>query len=312
MRYLLLIITCCMLLPSIAQNKKNYTKQILLVNDNDVYMLQHNDGYYTNGLFVSYSMASFLNNKQKITNFEFGQKMYTAGNRKAIANNSEKIDRPFCGLLYAKYEQNTSTINNNLITYHALVGVTGKWSLAEQVQNSYHNIININAYPYWEKQIPNAVGINIGGMYAATIAATCLTKIVSTIEGNLGNLYTNAKIGTYICIGAFEKNNQSVLFNTAINSTSTPTKRNYELFFYFNPQITAQAYNATVQGALLYSTKDAFVTKPNTFLYSQTFGIGVCKARLIGKAELIYATKETSTQLRNERYGSIHLGYRFN
>lgn len=294
------------------QNKKYYSKEFSVQTDNDVYLLNSKDGYYTNGIFLEYSIASEKNRQKKIDRFVLGQTMFTTGDKKAVWRNEESIDRPYCGYLFAKYIQEKFIDNETIFGWNFSLGVTGKWSLAQQLQDSYHKIIHVKTYPYWETQITNSFGFNAGVNYTKTLASSSIAKMVAVAEANAGMHYTNIKAAAYFCLGAFEKNNSSALLNARANATANNSKRKYELFFYFHPILIAQGYNATTQGTLFYKTNNAVTCKPQTFMYQHTWGIAYAASRVTGKLEATYQTKEASTQNRQQRYASIHFAYLFN
>lgn len=314
MRYFLLTIACFVLTQSIAQKEKKdyYSKEFSVLTENDAYMLKHKDGYYSAGLFLQLSKASEKDSHKIVTRYELGQAMFTTGDRRAVLRGEETIDRPYAGYLYAKYARDKFISNNEIFSWNASLGVTGRWSLAQQLQDAYHKLINLYYYPYWETQIPNAIGANAGINYKNNLTSSSLLKVVYTAEANAGMFYTNAKLGAYFCLGNFENNDNSALFNARINSKETSTKRKYELFVYCYPQIMFQGYNATLQGTLFYKTGNAITSKPNAVMYQQTFGIAYSKPRWTAKFETNYQTKETPLQNREQRYGSVQFAYRFN
>jgi hypothetical protein len=314
MRYWLFVFATIMLTQSIAQKqeKNYYSKEFSIGIDNDAFMLKLKDGYYTNGIFLQLSKASEQNIAKIITRWELGQTMFTTGNRRAVLRGEETIDRPYCGYLYLKYGQDRMLTSDGMLSYNVSIGVTGRLSLAQQLQEVYHKMIHLYFYPYWETQIQDAAGINFGVGSKQTLASSSHAKIVYDLEANLGMAYTNAKIGASFCIGQFENNNNSALFATNINKKETATKKKYELFGYFHPQIIAQAYNATTQGMLFYKTGNAITSKPSPIMYQQTFGLVYAKPRWTAKLEASYQTKETPLQNRQQRYGGIHFAYRFN
>lgn len=315
MKHWLLIIASFLLTESIAQKqeKKYYRKQFSIGIDNDAFMLKLKDGYYTNGIFLQLSKASQQNIAKVISRWELGQTMFTTGNRRAVLRGEETIDRPYCGYLYLKYGQDRMHSPDGILSYNVSLGATGRLSLAQQLQELYHKMIHLYFYPYWETQIPNAVGVNAGISGKRTLASSSLVKLVSELEANAGMFYTNAKLGGYLCIGQSENIDNSSLFGTSINSKETAAKHNYELFGYFKPQLIAQAYNATLQGTLFYKTGDQVITsKPSTLMYQQTFGLVYAKPRWTAKLEASFQTKETPLQNRQQRYGGLYFAYRFN
>ena len=313
MKHWLIIIASLTAVKCNAQEcKKYFSKEFSLQTDNDVYLLNLKDGYYTNGIFLQYSMASEKMGQKQIHRFALGQTMFTTGDKKAVSRNEEIIDRPYCGYLFAKYIHEQFIAAETILSWNFSLAVTGKWSLAQQLQESYHKLIHLKPYPFWDTQIPNTIGFNAGINYTKTLASTSIAKMVAVAEANAGMYHNNAKVAAYFCMGAFEKNNGSALFNARAGATANNSKRKYELFFYFHPQLIAQGYNATTQGTLFYKTNNAVTCKPQTFMYQQTWGIAYAAARLTGKLEATYQTKEASTQNRQQRYAGIHLAYLFN
>jgi len=309
------MIACFVVIQNISQAQKNvfYKKEFSFFTENDAYMFRLKDGYYTAGHFLQYSIAKERNSHKIINRFELGQTMFTTGNRRAVLRREETIDRPYCGYLYAKYVHEKHVSPEALFSWNVSIGATGKWSLAQQLQEAYHKLLNLYFYPYWETQIPNAIGVNAGLSYKRTLAASSYAKIVGMAEANAGMFYTNAKVGGYFCLGAFENNNNSALFNTRINNKATVSKREYELFFYFYPQLIAQGYNATTQGTLFYKTGAPTITsKPSTIMYQQIFGLVYARPKWTARIETNYQTKETALQNRQQRYAGVQFAYRFN
>ena len=57
-RTVLIVMGTLMAISSTAQagNSKNFSKQFSLITENDRYLLQGNDRYYTNGIMLNYSL----------------------------------------------------------------------------------------------------------------------------------------------------------------------------------------------------------------------------------------------------------------
>ncbi|MBX2931039.1 MAG: lipid A deacylase LpxR family protein [Chitinophagaceae bacterium] len=302
---------------AIAQKQKSYSSEFSFINENDVYLLQHRDSYYTNGFFLQYSKASIKKNHKIINRYSLGQNIYTVGDRKATYNGFAPFDRPYCGYLFARFTKDKFAHSGSLLSLSAEVGVTGDLSLARQLQIGYHNLINVFSQPFWDKQIPNQIGINAGIKYAASIYSTQKEEnkfdIVPIISANAGTLFINAQAGAYFCFGRIENMHNSILFNAAIDKNNSTKKYNHELFFYFYPQIIYQAYNTTVQGNMFKKPTNpiVFVTDVMPLMYQQTMGIAFAKNRWTSKIELVYQTKEAITQIQNHQYIGWHVAYRF-
>jgi len=81
----------------------SFSKELSFTNENDAYLLQKNDAYYTNGLFLSYAQAKEKKGRKRIYQLEIGQKIFTPLIRKV--ETTLQIDRPYCGLLSLKLQE---------------------------------------------------------------------------------------------------------------------------------------------------------------------------------------------------------------
>lgn len=317
MKWLLSILFMQVSVIVFCQKKNYYTKEFSFVNENDVYVLKFKDGYYTNGFFLQYSEAKIKQKKKVITRYELGQTMFTLRDRRNTWRGLEPFDRPYCGYLFLKATKDKFLNNSSILSYKLELGVTGDLALTRQLQDWYHRRLNLFNYPYWENQIPNSFGVTAGIKYAKTIAPEkanqSLFKIVPIVEANVGNYFINAKAGAYFCMGKFEKTENSVLLNSRINITEVKTKRKYELIFYYYPQINLQGYNATIQGNLFAKQMPSIVvtSTPKTIVIQNTFGVAFAKNRWTTRAEVVYQTKEATSQLQDHEYIGLHAALRF-
>ncbi len=302
---LLLVITC-----ACFGQKATYSKQLSFKTDNDAYLLQKKDGYYSNGLFVTLNTASEKNNHKIITSYELGQMIFTPRNVNFFRDGG--IDRPFCGYLYLSYNKAIFLPKQQIVQWAASIGTIGENALGENVQETIHKLFRYKQFIGWDTQISNEVGLNATLKYAKEVLPinTALLKIIPQSELTLGTIFTNAKIGGYICFGLMQEANNSSLFNANI-SKNTNANTKAECFIYWHPQFIYQLYNATVQGGL-FTDNGQNVTAPIfTNMYMQTFGLQVASGRIASKLEVAYQTQEARTQQQSQRYASISIGYRF-
>ena len=107
MNYKLLFLTIC-IFSSINLSAQQHGNEMGAQTDNDSYLLQGSDRYYTDGIFIYYRHAlsvtgsSMLENK--VLGFEFGQKIFNPQSGSIADQNGidhpELIDRPFAAYLY--------------------------------------------------------------------------------------------------------------------------------------------------------------------------------------------------------------------
>lgn len=303
-------IACCLFVHAcFAQQTHPLRKEFLFTTENDAFLFQVKDAYYTNGVFLNLRIADTSSRQKKIHSFEIGQKIFTPVSKKAETGN--EIDRPYCGYLFVGYTQLNSFRNDALLQWGANLGIVGNASLGEALQNSYHELFGFKRFEGWKYQVRNAVGIDLTASYAQTLFNfQDILKVVPVAEASLGTQFTHAKAGAFLCIGAFENNNRSVLFNTRTSTGYAAPKKKMELFMYVYPSVLIQAYNASLQGGLFNKGNGAILADPETWLLEHRFGIGFANSRFSSRIELIHQSKEATSQLQAQNYGSVQVGFR--
>ncbi|MBR2648677.1 MAG: lipid A deacylase LpxR family protein [Sediminibacterium sp.] len=284
-----------------------YSKEISFKTENDAYLFQLKDAYYTNGFFLNYQWTPKGAKQKIIQGVELSQQIFTPLNRTAQV--PEGIDRPYCGYLYAQYH-NTRFSNKAIVRFTGTLGVIGKASGGEWMQNWYHDLLGFSKFKGWQYQISNAVGVNAGVTYAYTLYDKNRLKIIPHITANLGTIYTNAKLGGTLVLGLFEKNENSALWNARIDNKKVVRNRNHELFFYWQPFFMAQTYNATILGGLGTKSTTQVTAAIAPIMFQQAWGLCYAQARWTTRLELVYQSKETPSQTNPQRYGVIQLCYR--
>ena len=307
----LLLLTSLFLLQANAQKQptKLFDREVSFINENDAYLFNKKDAYYTNGLFLGFSKADEKKGVKRIRSFEIGQKIFTPLSRDI--KDPSQIDRPFCGLITAEFRQTRFLKKESLIQSHIAVDVTGNASFGESIQNSYHRLFHYARFNGWQYQVPDAFGFDIGISYARTLLEDSnWIKWIPKADINIGTGFTNASIGFYLCVGAFEKNRSSALWNASVQSNKEDRKRKHEFFAYWNPQIIWQGYNMTIQGGWKNSDTTAFLSEPERWMFQQSIGICYATHRWTTKAAWVYQSIESVHQLRAQQYGSLSLSYR--
>jgi len=298
-----------------AQNKNTNDQLFSFTVDNDFFLLNYTDSYYTNGFFFQLSKAKQRNNQKRITRYELGQTMFTTRERRLVWTGTEILDRQYCGYLYGRMVKDYFLQKDAFLSFKGEVGVTGDLSLAKPFHEWYHSVLGLFDYPYWDTQITNSIGANFGAKYIAPINALknehSLFKIITTSEANIGSYFNNLKLGSYFCIGNFEKVENSALFNNQISSNTTSNKNKKEWVFFFYPQLIYQAFNGTIQGNILKQQPESYLSKIQSIVYQHSFGFMYAQKKWAGKIEAIYQTKEATSQIQNHRYISLQAAYRF-
>lgn len=314
MRFKLIFLLCFFAVSNAGA--QSHSSEIGLQSDNDAYLTQGSDKYYTNGFFLHYRYAlktsenSSLQNK--VVAFELGQKIFNA--QAGRIPEAKYIDRPIAGYLYAGANLNLLYKNESNLKLGAQLGMIGPASLAKEAQTFIHNTFGLYPIDGWQFQIKNAAQVNLAAEYNKLLARASWVDLSLTSYANLGTGFTGAGAGPLMRIGNFNQ-----LFNSfstqsiAIANTVAPLHK-HEFFFYYKPQFNLVGYNATIQGGLFNSpaTYPQIIGKIKPAVFSQEFGLAYAGTRWIFNIAAYTRGKETNYMLAPHKWGSITILYRFN
>ena len=176
--------------------------------DNDSYLLQGSDNYYTDGLFFYFRHALPVKGndstslQNKILGFEFGQKIFNP--QSGVITAAKFIDRPFAGYLYiGSTPKFIMYKNESNLKISARLGVVGPASGAEGVQNFVHNTFGFYHIKGWQYQVKNDPELNLSAEYNKLLARTNGVDMSLSAYANLGNGFTGAGVGPLLRIGNF-------------------------------------------------------------------------------------------------------------
>ena len=283
--------------------QKTYKKSIGIVTENDSYMLMGKDGYYTNGLTLSYNWTSKDTNKTTINTIEIGQLMYNA--RNGSYREHWKIDRPVTAYLFGKFGQ-TRFIQSNVLSWKLGIGTIGPNALGRQMQEFIHSSLGMYKPEEWQFQLRNAFSADANITYAPQIFKEQTTvNLYPVIASDLGMTFTNIKASAILTIGKKNTNSKSSLWNASLNKTSIDS--DFESFFFFKPTIQYNIYNATVQGAMFSDDPNAGTL--NRLLFNPKMGWQYAHKRISLNLAITYTNKEAKEQRNDQWYGSIGFNY---
>lgn len=292
-----------------------YTKEISVTTDNDNYLIQKRDGYYTNGFYFSFQhlvKPRSVATQKAIMRYELGQMIFNP--YKYSITLPEFMDRPFAGYLYVKATRSRFFARDNNLQYGLAVGILGPGSRAEQVQRSYHRLINIYEVLGWGYQLKNEIGVNVQAQYTHPITQPPTRKRIIDLQAigkaSLGNTFTNATAGFLFRIGAMEKSSQSVLWSSRLHYSAPDYTRKREFFLFIQPEVMVQGYNATLQGGMFRKDKGPVTASLQPVLYQQRIGFTYAGPRFSLIVADVHRGKEAKSMRRPENYGSVQLAYR--
>ena len=306
--------TCSYVLHAQAQ-QKNYQHQFLLVSENDSYTLKIIDRYYTNGIALRFSKAlKETSNKKKVLNSEIGQSIYTAYDTRKN-HYARNLDRPYTGFLYGKAGLSYLYKNENVLRWNVIAGVTGEAAKGQETQRFIHRLLGIKQAYGWEPQLRTDVAFNLQASYIQHLVKPASKKSFDAFivtDAMVGSTFTKFSAGALFRLGALESSYNSAWWDGRITSSNNEQNlKHHELFFYFEPSVVVQAYNATLQGGLFADQDGRFTSEIEPFIYQHKFGLMYARKKWTTQLGYTYRTREAESMIGKEVYGTIAIGYQF-
>lgn len=293
--------------------QQSYTHQFSLVNENDNYTFTYTDHYYTNGIMMRYVQAApeKAGAAKRTLTLEAGQMIFTPFT--FSLSYRKFMDRPFTGYLYTKVLRTHINHKGQLMQWGALTGVIGKKAFGQEVQRWHHRTWGLK-YPYgWEHQLKTGVGLNLEARFIQPFLSLGSQRFGLKMHGSgqaqVGNLFMQAATGMLLRLGAAQPTASTAAFDTRV-SRSMPG-RQMEWYLFYEPQVTAQWYNATLQGILWKKAANYFTATPAPWVYQQKLGFVYAPERWSAQVAFTHKSKEALTQHAKENWGTIALGYRW-
>jgi lipid A 3-O-deacylase len=224
-------------------------------SDNDAYLANGQDRYYTNGLFITFRRAmdqSRLTGKvnKRIWEAEAGQKMYNPISGRITR--ASRIDRPFAAYLYAGGSLNWFYNSENSLKITIQGGTIGPSALGKQVQVFLHKLAGFYEVLGWDTQVKDELGLNTSIEYNRFVYRNRSKIFDFTINSyaDIGNTFSGAGAGFTFRVGILNQ-----LFNSASANSTISNKpvikplTNQELFVYTKNRFT-------INFSLLFNTKE--------------------------------------------------------
>ncbi len=298
---------------------QTHAHEIGFQTDNDGYLAQGSDRYYTNGIFINYRQALSIPADSRLANkvlgFEIGQKMYnpqTGGIPDPIY-----IDRPFAGYLYAGSTLNLLYKNETSLKLGVQAGVIGPASYARQTQEFIHRTFGFYPPTGWQYQVRNNFVLNLSAEYVKLLARSGSFDVSADGYANIGTGFIGAGVGPLFRLGDLNK-----LFNSASTQSAVSKKGNNnitkqrEFFLYYKPQINYVGYDATVEGGIFetpnYAATQELTLSPNRVMLSNQIGGDFTNSRWTVDFSVIFHTKDVPNMVYAHQWGSLAVMYHFN
>ncbi len=299
---------------------QTHSTEIGAETDNDSYLLQGSDRYYTDGIFLYYRHALTVKHNSNLENevlgFEMGQKIFNPQSGSIFYNGVDQpglIDRPFAAYLYVGSTLNFLYSDESNLKIGAQLGTVGPNAFGKQVQDFVHDNFGFYHPSGWEYQVNNDFEINLSAEYNRLLARATWADISLASYLNLGNGFSGAGVGPLLRLGSFNQ-----LFNSVSTQSTTSSREiagllhTHELFFYYKPQANYVAYDATIQGGLFDNHSGLEITKDKEpFIFSQQFGVAFTTNRFVFDIAAIFHTLDDKEMIQSHQWGAVTGLYRF-
>ena len=249
-----LFFLCIGWLPLFAVAQKG--QEIGIISDNDLYTSSVNDKYYTNGLELYYRRLGQDENPEinkRQYEFKIGQYIYNPHTR--FAEDIRRIDRPFAGYLFAEAGRNLFYQNQSVLKTNLQLGYVGPNSFAKEAQEVFHDVFGYKRIYGWDSEIRNALAVQANVFVSKRIVAGFSGDHVDfhvQAEANAGTIFDNLSAGL---LARFSLKKllpvyNSNLYGATANADKSVYRSESEFYFYLNPGVNYQFYDATIQGSL--------------------------------------------------------------
>lgn len=317
MKIKLLALAACMFgsTVTIAQTRGH---EIGFQADNDSFLAQGSDRYYTNGVFIYYRKALDVGKStvlaNKVLGFEIGQKLFNP--QSAAIPSVDFLDRPFAGYLFAGTSLNLLYKNESNLKLTGRIGVVGPASGGQDIQEFIHHTFGFYPPQGWEYQVRNDVEVNLSAEYNQLLARASWIDVSAATYANLGTGFISAGAGPLFRFGNFNQLFQSASTQSTASKGSSNLLHQHEFFLYYKPQANLVGYDATIQGSIFKDHPEAGtleVTKdPRRFIFSNEVGANYVSGRFVYALAAIFNTRDVKDMAHAHQWGSATLLYRFN
>lgn len=297
--------------------ESSYKSEFGFISENDSYLAQGQDRYYTNGLFLKFRTAldqSELKNQKLnkvIWELEAGQKMYNPQTGNIL--DPDFIDRPFAAYLYGGGAVNFLFNSESNLKLSIQLGTIGPSAKGKEAQELLHNTFGFYKIDGWQWQVNNEFGINSTIEFNKLINRLRSGKTDFSLNSylNAGNTFAGIGAGILFRTGKINPLHSSASTQSTISNNSR-SKVEKEFFFYAKPMLHYIAYDGTIQGGMFIKDKGFAIFDVKPLVFSQQAGAVYSKNRWTADFSVIFKSREIKSNAKPHQYGSMALYYRLN
>lgn len=247
---------------AMAQSEPRATMEWQLTTENDVYLFDISDRYYTNGFQLDWRRVLPAENallrigksdhplfRKAIFGVKVNQNIYSP--QEIFNENIDQIDRPYAGWLYAGGSLTLFMREKTVLTGSVDLGVTGPESGGEWAQKHWHALFDMDEPINWGYQIRNAVVGHVNVLVQRQLATARSADLISETVLQAGSLLTNVRQGLTMRIGAIEPLYHSLYTNSRLDRTvSLEQYQRHEFFLFVNGTVERVFHNGLLNGEL--------------------------------------------------------------
>ncbi len=255
-RYLFSVALSLIMFSGLIAQSDYFHQELSITTENDVYLLQNTDRYYSNGALIHFRFIpekrSFLGighkeDTKRIIELELSQKFFTP--RDLTLTDIADYDRPYAGWLYTGLTISDFPKANQALTYGAELGVVGSISGADGFQTWYHRNFGFPEPQGWDSQIRNELVFNLKANYSYQFPLLKNSiDLITTSSAVLGTGFINAMQQADFRFGKLQSLDESAFKSAIIGRRRNGFERHAYFFLGYGAQWVG--HNVTIQGSL--------------------------------------------------------------
>ena len=282
-------------------------------NDNDLYLFNKQDQYYTNGIFFNIrktadSTRLSAGETNRIWGLTIGQKMYNAYT--ANVRYIEEVDRPITAYLFLSANLDRYFERERFVSFSAEIGTIGQRAFGRQLQEGIHKVFRLYDIAGWQYQLENAFGVDLATRYGGLLYRNPAQwfDVSGQAEATLGLNHIGLSAAPGFRFGRFNPLDQSVYTSSRLQARGNVMAN--ELFLYYRPRLHFVGYDATLQGGMFLRNKGPVTQTPARWVWYNQIGVMYAGNALSLHFQYIFYTREVPGMFFRHRYGSVGMGYR--
>ena len=248
---------CSLLIPEVNAQSDYRDQEVSFRNDNDVYLFDNRDRYYTNGISLNYrfepKMGSFFRRRNRvdsvkfIVDLELSHKIYTPqGIRRS---DFSFFDRPYAGLAYVGVSVAQFWTPTIRFSYGLEAGIIGEYAGAQFFQEWHHSILGLPEPLGWEHQIKNEPILTSKFEFNKQFVIFKEgMDVISSTNLRLGSAFLDGTQWVDLRFGKIQPLNRSGFKNAILGKWSDYFRNNTYFFAGFGVQYVH--HNTLIEGSL--------------------------------------------------------------